>query len=269
MSQFEVSVSASSIVFTNTRTGKADPLPFIDKMEESEAVGALEKENRARESGSRAAVSLLAVILDNPRFDAYKGATPIGESIPKELKAAMREAEGEFMKPLFMARHEGKGAKPATVAKLWDDFIGALREGSSYAVAKGKVLAYFAHLGKLPVCLDANGKERLLSVSAIDKLLLNAKSGAKKESGGIAQKLLELAEKIQNHDGDTWDVLGDTATGIAALEAMLSTYRMVHADQIEKLTELIGNPELSMDVGAAAAGVLQKVAETQDEPALI
>lgn len=219
MAKFEVSFNESSIVFLNTKTGKADKLALMDAMADADAVGALERENRARESGSRASVSLLAVILNNPRFDGYKGATPIGENIPKELKDAMREAEAEFMKPLFMARHEGKGAKPGTVAKLWDEYIGALRAGSSYAVAKGKVLAYFAHCGKLPKA--DNGK--LLTVAAIDKLLAMAKEGAEKpENQGIAGKLLKLAGDIENRTEST--VMGDPATAVAALKSMLATY---------------------------------------------
>src|SRR5690606_10196928 len=136
---------------------------LLEKMDSGDAVRALEKENAARESGSRAAVSLLAVMLDNARFDGYKGKTPLTDNIPKELKDAMREVEGEFMKPIFEKQHADKGQSVATIAKKWDEYIGALRAGSSYAVAKGKVLSYFAYCGKLPFA--ENGK--LLTVAAI------------------------------------------------------------------------------------------------------
>lgn len=219
MSKFEVSYNDKNIIFVNTKTGKVEPIALMESMDDGEAIQALAKENKARESGSRASVSLLAHILDNPRFDGYKGQTPINEALPKELKDAMREAEGEYMKPIFMAHHEAKGAKPGTVAKLWDEYIGALRAGSSYAVAKGKVLAYFAHCGKLPKA--DNGK--LLTVATIDKLLAMAKEGAEKpENQGIAGKLLKLAGDIENRTEST--VMGDSATAVTALKSMLATY---------------------------------------------
>ena len=260
MAKFEVSYNESSIVFLNTKTGKADKLALMDVMPDGDAVGALERENRARESGSRASVSLLATILNNPRFDGYKGATPIGENIPKELKDAMREAEAEFMKPLFMARHEGKGAKPGTVAKLWDEYIGALRAGSSYAVAKGKVLAYFAHCGKLPT--TDSGK--LLTVAAIDKLLAIAKEAAEKpENQGIAGKLAKLAEEIQNRTEST--VIGDPATAVHALKSMLATFEgLLRESQEMALAQW--EAKTAGDVQQAAAAVVKKASKTT-EPA--
>jgi hypothetical protein len=219
MPRFEVSYNDKNVIFVNVKTGKADPIALIDPMTSGDAVRALQRENSARESGSRAAVSLLTEILKNPRFDGYRGVTPIHESIPKELKDAMREAEGEYMKPLFVAAHEEKGAKPATVAKLWDEYIGALRAGSSYAVAKGKVLAFYAHLGRLPV--TDNGK--LLSVAAIDKLLAMAKEDAQKPTAqGIAGKLVSLASQVRERTEKT--EMGDPSEAIHALREMLATF---------------------------------------------
>lgn len=260
MSKFEVSQNETAIVFLNTKTGKADKLALLDHMEQGEAVAALARENKARESGSRAAVSLLADMLDNPRFDGYKGQTPIGENIPADLKSAMREHEGEVLKPIFCKTHENKGAKPATVAKLWDEYIGALRAGSSYAVAKGKVLAYFAYCGKLPVA--DNGK--LLSVAAIDKLLAIAKeSAAKPEETGIAGKLVKLSEEIENRTEST--KLGDPATAIAALKSMLATYEGIMRENAEA-AQRIHEAKTPGDVGKAAAAIIQ---QAQGEPALM
>lgn len=253
MSKFEVSFNDKNIIFVNTKTGKAEPIALMESMDDGEAIQALAKENKARESGSRASVSLLAHILDNPRFDGYKGQTPINEALPKELKDAMREAEGEFMKPIFMAHHEAKGAKPGTVAKLWDEYIGALRAGSSYAVAKGKVLAYFAHCGKLPMA--DNGK--LLTVAAIDKLLAMAKEGAEKpENQGIAGKLLKLAGDIENRTETT--VMGDPATAVAALKSMLATFEGLLRESLEETPDSAGTPT-HPDVSKMAAAALRKV----------
>jgi hypothetical protein len=267
MSRFEVTQNETAIVFLNTKTNKAEKLPLLQPMPDDEAIHALTRENKARESGSRASVSLLATFLNHPRFDGYKGQTPIGDLLPKELKEAMREHEAECMKPIFCGMQEHKGAKPATVARQWDEYIGALRAGSSYAVAKGKVLAYFAHCGKLPVA--DNGL--LLSVAAIDKLLAIAREDAQApEQQGIAGKLVKLSAELENRTEST--KLGSPATAIAALKSMLATYEGLLREDAEA-AQRIHEVKTPGDVAQAAAVVVGKAqrvkAQKKDEPALM
>ena len=204
--KFDIAFNETGVTFVNTKTNKADKLAYCPEMGDDAALRAFLSENKARESGSVAAVNMLTRILDNPRFDGYKGQTPIGENIPKELKDAFREAEAEYMKPLFFAYHEAKGAKAPTIAKQWDIYIGAMRAGSSYAVAKGKVLALFAHLGQSPRCQTG----KLLTVAAIDKILLNAKdsAGVSKKTT-IADKLHEMMQTIEIRPGESVPTNGD------------------------------------------------------------
>lgn len=214
----EVSYSATHVVFVNPKNSKSEKIALMEKMDTVEAIRSLVSEQKAALSASRGAVSLLAAIMDSPRLDGYKGQTPVNESIPKELKEAIREMEVAFLKPEFEAIHATKGAKPATVQKLWDAYAKELRSGGSYAVAKGKVTAYFAHCGQLPV---HDGK--LLSVSAIDKLLQNAKEAAgKPEAQGVSGKLRELAKLVQERKEST--KLGDVGAAVYALKSMLATF---------------------------------------------
>ena len=119
---FDISFNDKSAVFVSTKTNKAESIPLFKSMSTIDAIRALDKEAKAAESASRAAVSLLSVMLNNPRLDGYKGVTPIRENIPKELKAAVRELEVETLKPDFVKYHTDKGAKPATVEQLWQDY---------------------------------------------------------------------------------------------------------------------------------------------------
>lgn len=236
---FDVSFSDDAVTFVNLKTNKAEKLALFDSMEDIEAIRVVNGEIKARENVSKASVSLLVHLLNNPRLDGYKGQTPINEAIPKELKAAVREIETEYLKPIFSKPMLEKGNKPATVEKAWQEFAQGLREGGGYANTKSRVVAYFAHLGKLP--LADNGK--LLTVAAIDKLMQNAKEQAPKEEKpeGIAGKLMALSHEIENRNEKT--MLGDNATAIAALKAMLATYEGLYREELERMTELKGNPE--------------------------
>lgn len=266
MSKFEVKYTDDAIVFINNKTAKSDKLLLLDRMDGGDAVKALEKENTARESASRASVSLLAEMLNNPRFDAYKGATPLTSNIPKELKEAAREMESEFLKPLFVKAHEDKGQTPATIAKKWDEYIGSLRAGSSYAVAKGKVLAYFAYLGKLPI--TDSGK--LLTVPAIDKLMQIARENIEKVETGIADKLVKLSEEISNKKEST--KLGDPATALAALRAMIAQYEQVqqaNAEAAQRIHEAktTGHVNAPDDVAKQGKAVVSKARRVKKEEA--
>lgn len=243
---FDVSISDDAITFVNTKTAKAEKLELFAAMEDGAAIRIVNGEIKHRENVSRAAVSLLTHVLDNPRLDGYKGQTPINETIPKELKAAVRELETEYLKPIFSKPLLDKGNSPAQVEKAWQAFNEGLRAGGSYANTKSRVVAYFAHCGRLPVA--DNGK--LLTVAAIDKLMQNAKEASpKKTQLGLAGKLVAISLDIENRNEHT--DLGDCVSAIAALKSMLATYEGLYREQCERMTELKGNISLTEQANAA------------------
>jgi len=217
---FDISFSDETITFVNVKTNKAEKLELFDAMADIDAIRVINSEIKGRDSASKASVSLLSHLLNNPRLDGYKGTTPLNEAIPKELKAAIREIETEYLKPIFTAPLADKGMKPGTIETQWQAFATGLREGGSYANTKSRVMAYFSHLGKLPIA--DNGK--CLTVAALDKILQNAKEQEAKPTinEGIAGKLVKLSLEIDNRTEKT--ELGDNVTAIAALKSMLATY---------------------------------------------
>ena len=252
MAFFEISYSDDAVTFVNTKTQKAEKLELFDAMSDADAIRVVNGEIKARDNVSKASVSLLSHLLDNPRLDEYKGATPINETVPNELKSAIREIETEYLKPIFSEPLSAKGATAATIEKQWQHFAAGLREGGGYANAKSRVIKYFAHMGSLPVA--SNGK--CLTVAAIDKILGNELAKvAPNVNEGIAGKLVKLSSDINNRK-ETTD-LGDYVTAIAALKSMLATYEGLYREALEDMTSLIGNPSLTN----VAQAVVSKASE--------
>lgn len=258
---FEVSYSVDAITFVNAKTSKAEKLALFEVMDDLEAMHVVNGDIKNREKVSRASVSLLAHVLNNPRLDGYKGQTPINETIPKELKAAIRELETEFLKPTFTKSLADKGAKPATIEAQWQNFAKGLREGGSYANSKSRVTAYFAHAGALPV--TDNGK--LLTVAAIDKLLLNLKESlpVTNKPEGIAGKLVALSHELETRTDNT--KIGSSPTAIAALKSMLATFEGLYREECERLTELKGNIALTAQSIESQAGAVSAKASSSSK----
>ena len=243
-----VTYTDNAIVFVDSK-GHTEKLALMDAMNDADSIHAIGKEMRAQGSASQGAVSLLSRMLNVARLDEYKGKTPANESVPNTLKAAIREIETAYLRPIFMQYHTDKGAKESTASKLWDDYAAGLKAGGSYAVAKSEVTKYFAICGKLPVC--DNGK--LLSVAAIKKLLSEARKGiAPLDKPGIADKLITLAGELNDRTENT--VIGDTSSAIAALKAMLKTFEALQREDMEA-AQAIYNLK-SGNVGEAAAAVV-------------
>ena len=252
MAFFDISYSDDSVTFVNTKTQKAEKLELFTALDDAEAIRIVNGEIKARDNVSKAAVSLLSHLLDNPRLDEYKGLTPINELVPNDLKSAIRDLETEYLKPRFSAPLEAKGNTPATIEKQWQLFAAGLREGGGYANAKSRVIKYFAHMGSLPIA--SNGK--CITVAAIDKILANElQKVAPTVNEGIAGKLVKLSSEIGNRK-ETTD-LGDYPTAIAALKSMLATYEGLYREALEDMTTLIGNKSLT----EAAQAVVTKAAE--------
>lgn len=254
MSKFTFSFNDNQVVITDAKNN-AEPLALLDKLDTLESMRAIGTEQNAAVKASVGALSLLADMLTDARFDFYKGQTPINEKIPKEFNAALREKISEYLKPAFIADKIAKGAKPATAENQWQIFAGGLNTGS-FSNAKTWASKFFCQLGKLP-SLD-NGK--LLPLRAIIKMLENAKLPS--EAGeGIAGKLVKLSSDLESRTEKT--ELGDYASAVAALKSMLATYEGLYRESLERLTETIGNT----DIMASARAVIAEVQALPDNEA--
>lgn len=248
MSKFTFSFNENQVVITDSKNN-AEPLALLEKLDTLESMRAIGTEQNAAVKASVGALSLLADMLADARFDFYKGQTPINEKIPKEFNAALREKISEYLKPTFIADKIAKGAKPATAENQWQIFAGGLNTGS-FSNAKTWASKFFCQLGKLPSL--ENGK--LLPLRAIIKMLENAKLPS--EAGeGIAGKLIKLASDLESRTEKT--ELGDYASAIASLKSMLATYEGLYRESLERLTETIGNT----DIMATASAVIAKASD--------
>ena len=256
MSKFDVSFSDDAVTFVNTKTNKAEKLAMLDVMDNVAAIRAIRSEQNAAVSASHGAVSLLAVILDNPRLDEYRGTCPVDSSVPNELKAAIRELETEFLKPLFIQPLLDKGAKPATAEKQWQDYAKGLKEGGSYAVAKGHITKLFAYTGKLP-----KHGTKLLTVAAIKKLLENLEK-PELEKTGIAGKLVALSLELRKENSDE----GNALQAIAALKDMLAFYTAIESEnaaaaQAAHEVIIVGDVE-AQSIDAQSKAIIDKAVST-------
>lgn len=258
----QVSFNDKSVMFTDDKN-KTQSFELFETMAPLEAVRAVSKELHVAGSASKGAVSLLTVILDNPRFDGYKGATPWNEGIPTEFKGAVRQAEDEYIKPIFFeahgnpCAHAGVHADALTteqraerkkfthVSGLLDNYLKDMRAGGSYAVARGVVLEWFAKGGSRPVA--ENGK--LYSVAALKKLIaLEKKTNTPEpEATGIAGKLFALSGEVAKHEGSDWSFMGDPATALAAIHMLREKFLELQQAQDEQLTETAGVRGLADD----------------------
>jgi hypothetical protein len=256
--------------------GNNETFAYVGKVADNEAIAALQSEVNQRGTVSAGALSLMVSIFDHPRMDGYKGAVKMGDRIPKELKAAMREQEEATLKPLFYAYMNAKNPADAKAAETdakhpyigsraiqWDLFIGALREGGVYGNVKSYSMQYFAYFGMLP-CVYTEGnpdKARLLSVSAMAKLIANAKTDlVKPEDAGIAGELEMLRLKLEGRNDKT--VTGSPATAIHALREMLKFFEEQAETSAEKATEALTGGK-APDVAKMADAAVRQAKQTR------
>jgi len=241
-----IEFSNDNVIIVNDKN-QAEKIALLEMASDLDAIKFIRKEQDAGKNASVGALTLLVHMLDNERFDAYKGSTPVGEKITPEFRGALRDIEIEYMKPIFVADLTEKGNKPATIEKLWQEYSANLRTGT-YALCKSYVSKLFCHLGKLPK--TDNGK--LIPINAI-KEMLNQVKNTNTEKAGIAGKLVTLSGDIEARTEKT--DLGDYATAIAALKSMLATYEGLYREQAETLTMM---HQTNGDVSAMAASALGK-----------
>jgi hypothetical protein len=226
MAKKTISYTDNQVIITDDKN-KSEKLDLFDIVPDIDAIKYIRKEQNAGKPASVGALTLLSHMLDNPRFDAYRGQTPFNEKITPEFRSALRDIEVEYMKPLFVSDLESKGQTPATIEKQWQEYSLGLRTGT-YALVKSYVSKLFCHMGQLPI---VNGK--LLPINAIKTLLEDAKPDSS-ENEGIAGKLVKLSVDIANHTEKT--NLGDIPTAIASLKSMLATYEGLMREKNERLT---------------------------------
>lgn len=208
------SLSATAVLFTDDK-GNTDTFELVAPMEKNDIVQTLSKEIAGRGDVTRGCLTVMLEMLDNPRFDTYKGQTTTGGKIPKELKTALSEQEVSTFQPMFYAYWDAKNPAPDDMdsAKLmahnarragqWDTFISAQRDGGLYGNVKTYSLQYFAYFGFLP-CVYVEGKAdktRLMPISAMAKAIAIAK--AANVQPGLTGIVKMLAEVKQALDGST------------------------------------------------------------------
>lgn len=241
-------------VFDKTRLTMTDakgnivPFDYLTAVSVGDSIKALIGESNAAVKASVAAISQLIEILDSKRLDGYRGKTPIGEKLPKELNEAIRDLETSYLQPKFVefhdkthqkacmaheAAHKTGKSTPYGVERdtAWDSFRSSLRSGS-WAHAKSTVTQYFAYTGKLPCAYSGENpdKSKLLPVAAIAKMIANLKTDmVKAESGGIADSLVKLSAEMVDAKTDT-KALGNYPTAIAALKSMLAKYEALETE---------------------------------------
>jgi hypothetical protein len=231
--------------------GNKTSFEYIGAVPEPEAIGTLLQEMKGRGNVTAAALSLMVQIMDNPRLGTYAGKIPMGEKMDAKFKSAIREEEEAHLKPLFIASYDAKHKAQAKAASTdpvnpyhaqrlsaWDTFIGDLRKGGIYGNVKSTSTQYLGYFGKLPCVYDGEhpDKARLLAVSAMQKLIANAKADATdRVERTVANDLVKLSSELQNRNDKT--KLGSPATAIAALKAMLATFEGLQQEEAERATE--------------------------------
>ena len=233
MKTLSVSYAADRIVFTDDK-GQSEVI-FTETPDTADvAIRVLKKDIEARSPASRAALSVLLQVLNNPRLDGYRGKTPMNEKIPAVFKSALREAEDDYLKPKFFDAMKGNDSQKQVA---WDNFIKGVREPGSYANARSVAIKFFAQLGMLP-CIYENGSpdmSRLLPVSAMLKLLANAKAQNPAETDGIVQDIVKVETRVDNEHAMM--TLDEVEASIRAASALMLKLEALRFELNEQATE--------------------------------
>jgi len=271
MSKLEVSYSEDKIVFTDTKSAKAEGFAFVHPVDDATAAKELRKEVDSRVNVSRAALSLLVQIMQNSRLAGYKGASAINTALPKEFKAALRDVESAVIRPLFLANISGKLADTERDA-LADKYMTELRSGGVYPVVKNMVSQYFGYLGYLPCVYDKHGNpdvEKLLSCDAMKKLIANAKADAPVEKAAFedkfVNKIVTISQEWNNRTEQANPKLAEAMSALAALKSLVASFEGI----VREAQGSVSGTAVRIPKDAAKAAVNALAKMQQAEPATV
>lgn len=140
---------------TNTATGKvseAETFTGVKPMKEQEVGQILSADYKNQGNRRLAWLTMLSVVMDNPRLSAYKGKGDVthGKTSP-EFRNAVRESENEYLRKLVkdgaVKLFVGKDENPDAV---FQKFATETREDKNYSNVKSTVMKYFAFVGAAP-----------------------------------------------------------------------------------------------------------------------
>jgi len=259
--KLQVSVAENRLVFQReTKDGKIvnvdGDFAFLSPMDDAQATKVLKQDVAKRGEVTRAGLSALLKILNTPRMDGYKGQGDInsdtGAMMPKELKTAMRDAESAHFKPAFPdVKHTAKPGEK--YVSPFDTYLTGLREAGTYATCKGVALKYYYFAGKLP-CLyvgDMPQTDKLLSVSAMQKLLQNMVEDKPEADDSIAARIGTLFKEFTNTSAEfTSDMLQALAARLGAFQQEVKEAQNILASQ---RTAIASNPMLMVSAAVAPA----------------
>lgn len=248
MAKYSVSFGSDKVTMTPV---KGDPVSFAYVAKESmeEAIRQSKAEIAQRDDNARAYLSMLCDVFAHQRVAGFAKQTPIGERLPNDFKEAVREAEVLVIKPSFtdailskaqiVQKVDANGKQtPEWITvqiqadKLWGEYVRDLRDGM-YARYKATASIYFAYFGLLPCVYNADGTpdtNRLLTVTAMEKLIANAKTDLEQESNeGVSLALVKLMEAMNSRNEKT--VIGDIDLAITALQSLTNTFTAIKREK--------------------------------------
>jgi len=157
----------------------------------------------------------------------------------------MRDAESAFFAPQFDVKQ----------SKQFDTFLTGLRDAGIFATCKGVALKYYYFAGKLP-CLyvgDMPQTDKLLSVSAMQKLLQNMVDDKPEADASIAARIGTLFTEFTNTSAEfTSDMLQALAARLGAFQQEVKEAQNILASQ---RTAVASNPALMVSAAVAPVPV--------------
>lgn len=243
MAKYSVVFGSDKVTLTPSK-GDAISFTYVEHDTMGDAIAQSKSEIAQRADNARAYLSMLCDVFSHTRVSGYAKKTPIGDKLPADFKEAIRETEVLVIKPVFVDGILAKNgmhaptdnAKPDPVwlaiiqnaDKQWGEYVGELRDGM-YARYKATCSIYFAYFGLLPCVYNADDTpdtSRLLTVTAMEKLIANAKTDLEQEKNeGISLALVKLLEQVNSRNEKT--VLGDIDTAIVALTSLTNAFAAI------------------------------------------
>ncbi len=241
---------------TNAETGKVSDAETLhsEKPIDDKAIGkVLFADFKAAPSRRVAWLSMLAQVFKNPKLDGYKGKgdRKTGK-LAKEIKAAIREAEGEYLRGLVKAGFVKLKASD-NPEQTFQEFATSIREDKNYSNAKNHVTRYFAFVG----AYNATQSGYLVPVPVMQeqvKAVLEVPE-ADNSVAGMLDAIKAHMDKGTIDSADAVDSLARAKMLVATLEGIVQHY-----------AELRTNA--GTNVGAAASAAIDK-AKAEPEPALM